>query len=438
MFTPLNQLSQSMPAAHSTPSQPPLAALCQLQLPPDDGEYQSVSHLLDTDFPLPEEILCGLYRGEVAALVADDARAKTTWLLNLAVALAGGQAAPFVPAAQRFRGVVYLSGDAAPCRIKQQLAAMLPHTENPEIVAQNIVPMLKYRVNGDRLDLTNENHWQALTARFLDILPAVIIVDGVKIGAAASKSQKAAKQQVMQQWKELAEEYHCVVIVTQTTGKANRLRQTAIANWLENADTVYQLSSDQRHGSDYRLLSCEQSQWDAPEAVHLRLAEAEQRYHLIAPEEAAALAAKTDAPTIEELVEYLGQGWQEAATITQHFEGRANLQQVAKLIKEAHWYGWIMRQGRNEPWQLAQRGNLYLAERKAQEAAAAEAAKKNGSDTNSDGAGETDSKNGSVVAARYENGTDAEAIAGYRGDNIEKMAAITFPEPMKQRKMAAM
>ncbi len=386
MFTPLNHIVNPSPMPQRQPFEPPLSPF-RLNLPPDDGEYHSVSHLLDTDFPLPEEILCGLYRGEVAALISDDARAKTTLLLNLALALAGGQAAPFVPAAQRFRSVVYLSGDAAPCRIKQQLAAMLRHTENPDIVAGNIVPMLNYRVNGDRLDLTNDQHWQALTARFTDILPAVIIVDGVKIAAAASKSQKAAKQQVMQQWKAVAEEYHCVVIVTQTTGKANRLRQTAIANWLENADTVYQLSSDQRHGNDYRLLSCEQSGWDAPEAVHLRLAEAEQWYHLMPPEEVAA-ATVNELPTIMEVVEFLGDGWQEIDAITQHFEGRASSRQVAKLIKEAYLYGWIFRQGKTLPWQLAKRGKAAFADSKAkaaEQARAAEqaAARKNGSDAES-------------------------------------------------------
>ncbi len=384
MFTPLNHIVNPSPMPQRQPFEPPLSPF-RLNLPPDDGEYHSVSHLLDTDFPPAEPILCGLHRGDLAALVSDDARAKTTWLLNLALALAGAQQAPFAPAAQRFRGVVYLSGDAAPCRIKQQLAAMLPHTGNPEIVAQNIVPMLNYRVNGDRLDLTNDQHWQALTARFDDLLPDVILVDGVNITAAAGNSQKAARQQALQQWKDLAEDLGCVVIVTQTTGKANRLRQTAIANLSESVDAIYQLSSDARHGSDYRLLSCEQSGWDAPEAVHLRLEEAEQWYHLMPPEEAAALADKSDLPTIMEVVEFLGDGWQEIDAITQHFEGRASSRQVAKLIKEAYLYGWIFRQGKTLPWQLAKRGKAAFADSKAKAAEQARAAeeaeaRKNGSD----------------------------------------------------------
>ncbi len=403
MFTPLNQFSNPQPASQRQPLEASLAALFRLQRPPDDGEYVSVRHFLDTDFPQAEEILCGLHRGEVAALVADDARAKTTLLLNLGLALAGRHAAPFTPAAEMTRGVLYLSGDAAPCRLQQQLNTMLHHTDNAEVVEQNLAPLLNYRVNGERLDLTNESHWQALRERFYERHADVIIVDGVKVITPPGKSQKAAKQQVMKQWQDLAEELHCVVIVTQTTGKANRLRQTAIANLSDQVDTIYQLSSDARHGSDYRLLSCEQSRWDVPEAMNLRLEEAEQWYHLIPPEEAA--AAKDELPTIIEVVEFLGDGWQEIDAITRHFEGRANSQQVAKLIKEACLYGWIMRQGRTLPWQLAKRGKEAFAERKAAETEAA--AKKNGSDTNL------------AAASERENGSDRNTLEGKNGADVE-------------------
>lgn len=342
------------------------------------GCYRSLRAFLDAEIPEPEEILSGLRRGEVAALIADDAQAKTTLLLRLGLALAGGRMdAPFVPARDVSRRVVYLSGDAAPPRLHRLLHSLTSRLEDWQAAQTNFVPLIDLHVENKRLDLSCGAHWQAVSAFLIEQPPDVILVDAARFTTLEGAGQKVTKQFLMGQWKLLAEQLDCAVVIAQTTGKANRLRQTAIANVSDSADAIYHLSSDSRHGSDYRLLSCEQSRWEVPETVSLRLAEAEHWFQVIPPEEAAA-SRKSASPTVAELVAFIEakrSAYPEA--ITQHFEERATPSQVARLIRDAELLGWIMRRHRDMPWQLDKRGEQAKA---AREAAATEAAKKNGTD----------------------------------------------------------
>jgi hypothetical protein len=350
------------------------------------GCYRSLQAFLDTEILEPEEILCGLHRGEVAALVADDAQAKTTLLLNLGLTLAAGISdAPFLPDGERARRVVYLSGDAAPARLHRQLHSLTSQLGNPEIAQTNFVPLIDLRVDNVRLNLSCGAHWQAVSAFLSEQRPDVILVDAARFTTLEGAGLKVTKQFLMSQWKQLAEQLDCAVIIAQTTGKANRLRQTAIANLSDSADTLYHLSSDARRGSDYRLLSCEQSRWEVPQAVSLQLDEAENGFHIVPPEEVAE-SSKSQMPTVAELVAFVeGKKYAYPEHIVQHFEERASPSKVARLIREAELLGWIMRRHRDQPWQLDKRG--------LQAKAAREAAQKNGTDVNrGEGGGESGSE----------------------------------------------
>ena len=355
------------------------------------GCYRSLRAFLDAEIAEPEEILCGLHRGELAALVADDAQAKTTLLLHLGLALAAAQSdAPFLPHSDKARRVVYLSGDAAPARLHRLLPSLTSRLANSQAAQTNFVPLIDLHVENKRLDLSCGAHWRAVSDFLSEERPDVILVDAVRFTTLEGAGQKVTKQFLMSQWKLLAEQLDCAVVIAQTTGKANRLRQTAIANLTDSADTIYHLSSDARHGSDYRLLSCEQSRWEVPEAVSLRLAEAEHWFHLMPPEEAAE-SSKSQAPTVADLVAYVEEKqYVYTSDIVQHFEERASPGKVVRLIREAELLGWIMRRKLNMAWQLDKRG---IQAKAAREAAEAEAARKNGSDAEQD----AESKNGTDV-----------------------------------------
>src|SRR5262245_6938323 len=97
------------------------------QASPITGVYESLDTFIAAEFAEPDELFAGLHRGEVAFLTSDEAQSKTRLLLQMTLALAGGQAVlPWSPKGNTPRHIVYVNGDAATSRLRAELQAMMP------------------------------------------------------------------------------------------------------------------------------------------------------------------------------------------------------------------------------------------------------------------------------------------------------------------------
>src|SRR5262249_52148351 len=126
-----------------------------IERPPEmTGFYQSLDAFFTAEFDEPDEMLAGLHRGEVALMVSDEAQSKTRLLMQMALALAGGQAAlPWSPQERTPRRVVYVNGDAAASRLRGEVQAMMPQIVDTTAVQKNFRLLAGTRINRQPLNL---------------------------------------------------------------------------------------------------------------------------------------------------------------------------------------------------------------------------------------------------------------------------------------------
>ncbi len=401
------------------------AAETQTMPPPLKGWYGAFNNLRQADLNQAEEILPALHRCEVGELLADEAQGKTALLLQVAVSLAAGEAvSPLLTAPSPPRRIVYVNDDAAPARLRDELEKLFPQVEQQALAEANFQSLLDGQLDGEAVNLSADGQWQRLETWLTRQTPDLIIFDGVQLlDPEADKPSERRRQarKLLSRLKQLAENLNCAVLVahsTITNGNRRRLGNLVFAA----AHSVYHFRSDHRYRDDYRWFRCVHSQWTLPEAIGLQREAESGGYELAPATETTGRGgqANKDLPTIMEVVEFLGDGWQEIDAITQHFEGRANSQQVAKLIKEAYLYGWIFRQGKTLPWQLAKRGKAAFAESKAKAAENAAAAKHSAT-TN-------EAADGLAVSGEEKNCANTSAAIV----DSEKLTPIPQPAPMSR------
>jgi hypothetical protein len=239
------------------------------QAPLTTGVYESLNDFFAAEFAEPDELLAGLHRGEVAFLTSDEAQSKTRLLLQMALALAGGQAAlPWSPKDSTPRRIFYVNGDAAASRIRAELRAMMTHILDTETAQDNFHLLVDMQLHRQPLNLYRDSHWQWF-ASYLKNQPAdLVIIDGMREPITLiGRSSAAARLQLLRNARQLAVDLDCAVLVATTSARRKPLMGTALA---AIADTLYQVLSDQRRGEDYREWRCPQSRWVLPEALDLQ------------------------------------------------------------------------------------------------------------------------------------------------------------------------
>ncbi len=294
--------------------------------PQPDGFYPSLKAFFTAAFNEADELLAGLHRREVALLLSDEAQGKTHLLLQLALGLAAGQ--PVLPCSAKDRTprrILYVNGDAAASRLCDELQAMMPDIADSTTAENNFYIMADMRLKGQPLNLHRESHWQWFGSQLQTAPADLVILDGLPEPLTLTgRSSTAARVQLLQKARQLAADNDCAVLVAVTAARRQRLTGTASA---QAADSIYQLTSDQRRGEKYRQWHCWQSRWRLPEAVELQRQKSGRGYQLLQAksaeeaDEAAAKDCESFAEAVASVLSYL----QEQAQAS-----RADLRQAAE------------------------------------------------------------------------------------------------------------
>lgn len=194
------------------------ANLFNASLPaPVTGYHGSLRQVLSADIRETEEVMPGLHRGEVAELLADEAQGKTSLLLQLALSLSAGEAvSPLLTApADKPLRVVYINGDAAAARLRDEMQSMLPLFANPDLALDNLRVILEGQLQGRPITLYDAENWQRL-ANWLRLQEMdLLILDGVPaVDAEASKPSQRREQgnKVLARLRELAKQAKCAIV----------------------------------------------------------------------------------------------------------------------------------------------------------------------------------------------------------------------------------
>ncbi len=242
-----------------------------LELPPIlDGVYHSLNAFFTAEFNEPDELLAGLHRREVALLVSDEAQGKTHLLLQLALALAGGQAVlPISAKAKTPRRILYVNGgDAAARRLQSELRKLVPDLVAADAAPGNFQILAGTHLHRQRLNLYCHSHWQWFAERVKKQPADLIIIDGMREPLTLTgRSSAAARLELLRNARQLAADADCAVVVACTASSRRRLLGTAQA---QTADTVYTLMSDYRRDAEYRQWRCLQSRWVLPADLDLQ------------------------------------------------------------------------------------------------------------------------------------------------------------------------
>ncbi len=257
----------------------PTADVIQLP-PPLDGVFPSLADFFAADFDEADELLAGLHRGEVALLVSDEAQGKTHLLLQLALALAGGQSVLPVSSKDKTpRRLLYVNGgDAAALRLQSELQEMLPDMVDTNTAQDNFQILVDTHLHRQPLNLYRHSHWQWFAARVKKQPADLIIIDGMREPLTLTgRSSAAARLDLLRNARQLAADADCAVLVAFTASSRRRLLGTAQA---QTVDTVYSLLSDRRRDEQYRQWRCLQSRWTLPADLDLQGDKAGRGYRL--------------------------------------------------------------------------------------------------------------------------------------------------------------
>ncbi len=241
-----------------------------IELPAEiTGSFSSLNAFFAADFNEPDQLLVGLHRGEVALLVSDEAQGKTHLLLQLALALAAGQPALSIASQERTpRRLVFVNGDAAASRLRNEALALLPGIAASDTAQDNIRLLVDARLKRQPLNLYRNSHWQWFAASVKQQPADLIIIDGMREPLTLTgRSSAAARLQLLKNARQLAADEDCAVLVAYTTSSRRRLIGTALG---QTADTIYSLTSDWRRDKSYRQWQCSQSRWALPEPLELQ------------------------------------------------------------------------------------------------------------------------------------------------------------------------
>jgi hypothetical protein len=280
------------------------------QPPQLSGFYRSLDAVFAARFVEPDELLAGLHRGEVAFLVSDEAQSKTRLLMQMALGLAGGQAAlPWSPKDHTPRSIFYVNGDAAASRLRDELKEMMPHMVNTNAAQKNFRILADARINRQPLNLYRDSHWHLFTLFLKKQKTDLVILDGMREPLTLTgRSSAAAQLQLLRNARQLATDFNCAVIIATTSTSRHRLTGTARA---QVADTIYQLQSDHRRGGDYRQWRCWQSRWALPEALDLHPDEAGRGYRLCEAELQASIYQSSPAKVTDVVKEHKPSRWEQ-------------------------------------------------------------------------------------------------------------------------------
>jgi replicative DNA helicase len=323
------------------------------------GFYDSLHTFLGADHKVPEQIIFGVHRGEVAQLAAVTNYGKSTLLLNLSLSLAGGQMClPLLPAPPPSpRRIVYVDCESSASRLKADLQIMLREISNAQLARDNFVPVVDAEIASLTLNLSNEAHLKLLTNFARYYKADLVVIDTMSSGFELHNENDNAEinRRVMNPLKKLARDVDCAVIFAHHIGKSNEAQSGEGAYKGRGGSTlgalsrtVFTLEKDAQHGAGYIVLKCAKTKGEAFDPILLKL-NRQTRWFEVCDEKPVIKAGLT-AQDIEIFVQ--AKGAVSTTDVCEYFKDDASERTIKERVKQAEAMKLIKKDGnkRTDKW----------------------------------------------------------------------------------------
>lgn len=194
----------------------------------DAGEASGIEafHLgdfLSQEYPPSDPIIYELERGEFALLNAVTNVGKSTWLRNLSLKLACGEAFPPLLTAGKERRVMLIDFETRSRRLQCDLHTMM-ETLSPdrvEVAKRNLFVMCEAEINGEGLCLSLHEHLEAVTRIAKQAKADLLIIDTYGAGFAVfdENSNGETNRRVLRPLIHAAREINAAILLAHHIGK---------------------------------------------------------------------------------------------------------------------------------------------------------------------------------------------------------------------------
>lgn len=250
------------------------------------GYYPSFNALHDARTTAAEEILVGVRRGQVGALVSSTNIGKTTLALNHCLLLAagegiahGGTRLPLLLDSSPPRRILYVDCEATTDELKADVHRMLAGVLRQETAQGNLAFVVEGMIDGDPVDLSRREHMDYIIEAAKDHKADLVVIDTISSAFELTDENSNAqiRSMVMKPLLRLAREAKCAVLYAHHRGKAGETQTQEKAYHGRGASAfgalaraVFTLERYPKAGDGYIKLECVKAKGRSFEPVLLR------------------------------------------------------------------------------------------------------------------------------------------------------------------------
>lgn len=331
----------------------------------------------EQEFPVAEQILFGIRRGNVGLLIAETNIGKTTLALNVGLTLAADRT--FLPMVSEQRGglrVMYIDGESTRAELQEDVMRMLFGWSVAErtLVDRNLLLLCDEEFDDEPLDLANASHRAIVRRAACEFKPDLIIVDTLAalFNVENENDNAEIKKRVMSPLKALAKEVNAAVLLAHHIGKPRseegNIRSHAYSgrgasNFGALARSVAVLTAPDRADKAHVVLSMQKSKGYRLKDVSMRLDDYARWFRVTG-------AASQEMPSCLNDVVALVTRRTRTRDIVKAFEGKHQKRTVEDALRKAVKRGKLKASGRGwyEPLETTattlpygDRGNVELS-----------------------------------------------------------------------------
>jgi putative DNA primase/helicase len=251
------------------------------------GFYSSFDALYNSHTKPAEEILIGLRRGQVGALVSSTNIGKTTLSLNHCLMLAAGEfigqdggQLPLLLRDSVPRRILYVDCESTADELKADIYKMLASVMNKPTAKENLAFVVEGMIHGEPLNLSRREHLEYIIQAAKNHKTDLVVVDTISSAfeLVDENSNAHISSTVMKPLLRLAREVNCAVLYAHHRGKANETQTQEKAYHGRGASAfgalsraVFTLERYPKAGDGYVKLECVKAKGSFFEPVLLRL-----------------------------------------------------------------------------------------------------------------------------------------------------------------------
>lgn len=179
-----------------------------------------------TEFPTPERVMFGLYRGNIGLLNASTNVGKSTLILNMALSAASNRKfEPLINDETVGKRILYIDGESTQAELKADIMKMSEKLSDEErrLLNTNLRLICDEDINDEPLDLVNPDHKNKVLKIATQFQADLIIVDTLSALTVMEDENDNAKvkKEIIQPLKNLAKKANAGVLILHHTGKGN-------------------------------------------------------------------------------------------------------------------------------------------------------------------------------------------------------------------------